>query len=170
MTMRQSIRWGATCAAVLFGVTACGSTGNGGTAAPGNSSGPSAIKVASTSLGKVLVDGNGMTLYMLTSDKPGRSRCSSSCLSYWPPAAALPSGTRPTGVTAPVSSTKDTAGKPIATVGGWPLYTFVQDKAPGDVTGQGVKSYGGVWYALSPSGQPVTKAPTSSGAAGTGGY
>ena len=59
---------------------------------------------------------------------------------------------------------------------GWPLYTFVKDKAPGDVAGEGVKTFGGTWYAVSPSGKPViapatTSPPTSSsGSGGGGGY
>jgi hypothetical protein len=50
----------------------------------------------------------------------------------------------------------------MLTAGGWPLYTFVKDKAPGDVTGQGVKNFGGTWYAVSPSGVAVKSTPSSS--------
>jgi len=63
----------------------------------------------------------------------------------------------------------------MVTAGGWPLYTFVKDKAPGDVTGEGVKTFGGTWLAVSPSGvavsAPATSAPaTTSGGSGGGGY
>ena len=170
--MKQSVRWGATIAAVLLGASACGGAGShGGTKVSSTKSSGSGLRVATTSLGKVLVDSRGMTVYMLTSDSPGRSNCPSTCLTYWPPVSALPSGTKPAGVTAQVSHTKDTAGKQIATAGGWPLYTYIKDQAPGDVTGQDVKTFGGVWHVLSPAGKPVTGAASSSGSgSGAGGY
>jgi hypothetical protein len=80
------------------------------------------------------------------------------------------------GVTASLSVTKATSGTSMVTAGGWPLYTFVKDSAPGDVTGEGVKSFGGTWYAVSPSGKAVTgpakaaPATTSSGSSGGGAY
>ena len=155
-------------AAALLTVAACGSGGGyggGGTATKssgGTSAGPG-LKVASTSLGKVVVDARGMTVYLLTSDKPPTSLCSSSCLAVWPPVSALASGAKPAGITAAVGSTTDTNGKQMATVGGWPVYTFAQDQAPGDVTGEGIKSFGGTWWAVSPSGHAVKGATGSSG-------
>ena len=65
-------------------------------------------------------------------------------------------------MTAKVASTTATSGAKIATAGGWPLYTFVQDQKPGDVTGEGISSFGGVWYAVSPSGQPIKGATSGS--------
>lgn len=132
--------------------------------------GGSGIHVATTSLGQVLVDGSGRTVYMLTADTAGHSSCDASCLQYWP---AVPPGAKTlTGVTAAVSSTAAIGGGKIATVGGWPLYTYVQDQKPGDVTGEGIATFGGVWYAVSPTGQPIQAAPSggSSTAPAQGGY
>jgi predicted lipoprotein with Yx(FWY)xxD motif len=129
--------------------------------APAGSGGGSGIHVATTSLGQVLVDGQGRTLYMLTADKPGQSTCDASCLAYWP--AVPPGSTSLKGVTGAVSSTAAIGGGKIATVGGWPLYTFIQDQKPGAVTGEGMVSFGGTWYAVSAAGQPV-KAAAASGA------
>jgi predicted lipoprotein with Yx(FWY)xxD motif len=135
-----------------------------------------ALQVRQTSLGPVLADRQGMTVYLLTSDKPHRSLCDAQCLTYWPAVPAPKSTGQLPGISATVATTKSTAGKPMATAGGWPLYTFVNDHAPGDVTGEGMKSFGGVWYAVSPTGQPVRSAPsastssTSSGSSGGGGY
>lgn len=163
-------------AATLLLASACGSN----TATPG--AGASAIKagspggalgVAATSLGPVLVDSNGLTVYLLTADTPGHSSCNAQCLQFWPIVPAPASGV-PTvkGVSAPLTVTKATDGASMLAAGGWPLYTFAQDKAPGDVNGQGKKSFGGVWYAVSPSGAAVTAppatAPATSGAAGRG--
>jgi predicted lipoprotein with Yx(FWY)xxD motif len=146
-------------AIALLSLAGCGS-GSGPSSVParlpspaGSSAGGS-IHVASTSLGQVLVDGTGRTVYLLTADSPGTSSCNATCLAYWP-AVPPPPATTPAGVTARLGRTTTPGGSPIATAGGWPLYTFVQDKAPGDVTGEGVKSFGGTWYAVSPSGQPV---------------
>ena len=165
-------------AASLLTLSACGSS-NSTTASPpaggaGNGSpaaSASGLHVASTSLGKVLVDANGNTVYMLTADSAGTSTCSSACLTYWPPVAP---GQAASTVTGKVSSTATTSGGTIATVGGWPLYTFIQDQKPGDVTGEGISNFGGVWYAVSPSGQPV-KGPgggssSSPAYSGHGGY
>lgn len=158
---------GATAALTL---SACGGSSST-TASPGasgttsGSATPAAgLHVASTSLGHVLVDSSGRTVYMLTADSPGHSSCSSACLAYWPPVAP---GAKASTVTAKVASTTASNGSKIVTAGGWPLYTFIQDQKPGDVTGEGVATYGGVWYAVSPSGQPVkgSGASTSSSAA-----
>lgn len=162
-----------TSAPLLLALSACGgSSGNSysGTSAKASSSTTTrpGLAVATTSLGKVLVDADGMTVYLLTADKPGKSTCDSSCLAYWPVVPPLGKGAKPAGVMAPVASTTTPSGKPIETVGGWPLYTFVQDKAPGDVTGEGVKSFGGTWYAVSPSGQPVKMTAHSSSGSSSG--
>jgi predicted lipoprotein with Yx(FWY)xxD motif len=115
----------------------------------------------------VLVDSSGKTVYMLTADSSGHSTCSASCLQYWPPVGP---GSAASTVTAKVASTTTTGGSKIATVGGWPVYTFIQDQKPGDVTGEGIANFGGVWYAVSPSGQPVKAAGGSSPSVHGGGY
>ncbi len=46
-------------------------------------------------------------------------------------------------------------GKMQVTYGGWPLYHFVRDKAPGDTNGQDVEGFGAEWYLVSPSGEEV---------------
>jgi predicted lipoprotein with Yx(FWY)xxD motif len=166
----------ATGAAGLFLLAACGSAG-GSASGSGSSSGPSAgaapahgtVHVASTSLGKVLVDGSGHTLYLLTADKPGKSTCDASCQAYWPTVKPV-SGTSIPGVTAKVGQTSTPGGTATLTVGGWPAYTFVQDAQAGDTHGQGVKSYGGTWWVISPSGKPVTGSGSSSGSGGGTGY
>jgi len=171
--------------AVFLLAAACGSSTTSSsvsnkTAAPGAAtSAPAggAVGVETTSLGPVLVDGKGFTVYMLTADTKGHSSCSAPCLQYWPlvPAPAGMSVPAVQGVSAALASTKATSGASMVTAGGWPLYTFVKDKAPGDVTGEGVKTFGGTWYAVSPAGAPVTApaksapATTSSGSSGGGG-
>ncbi len=160
--------------ATLLLASACGSS----TATPG--AGTSAVKaglpggvlgVATTALGPVLVDSKGLTVYLLTADTPGHSSCSAQCLQYWPLVPA-PAGTgvpSVQGVSAALSVTKATGGASMLAAGGSPLYTFVKDQAPGDVTGEGVKTFGGTWYAVSPSGAAVTAPPASAPATTSGG-
>jgi predicted lipoprotein with Yx(FWY)xxD motif len=187
--MMRHIRLGALSLAAVFVLSSCGggSSPSGAASGAGSSGGASsggvnaasatkataALRVRHTSLGNVLVNSQGMTVYMLTADKPGHSSCSTQCLGYWPP---VPPVTKPGtlhGISAKVASTQSMAAKPMATAGGWPLYTYVGDHAPGDTTGEGIRTFGGVWYAVSASGQPVKAASSagsnSSGSSG-GGY
>ena len=159
--------------AVVALASACGSTtatsGAGASPTSASTSG-GVLSVRTTSVGPVLVDAKGFTVYMLTADKPGHSSCSTQCLQYWPLVPAPAGSSVPTVkvITAALAETKASSGVAMLTAGGWPLYTFVKDKAPGDVTGQGVKTFGGTWYAVSPSGTAVTahaaSAPSPSGA------
>ena len=57
------------------------------------------------------------------------------------------------GISAALSVMKASGSESIRTAGGWPPYTFVKDQVPGNVKGEGVKTFGGTWYAVSPSGQ-----------------
>ena len=163
-------------AVTLLLASACGSSTvtSGAGPSPTNATTPGGVLgVATTSLGPVLVDSLGLTVYLLTADTPGHSSCSAQCLQYWPlvPAPAGTGAPSVPGISAALSVTKATSGASMLTAGGWPLYTFVTDKAAGDVTGQGVKTFGGTWYAVSPSGAPVAASPaTTGGDSGGGGY
>jgi predicted lipoprotein with Yx(FWY)xxD motif len=155
-------------AASALTLSACGGGGSPGTAsgtAPtgGGAAHATAVQVASTSLGKVLVDAQGMTLYVLSADGRDLSTCSSSCLQFWPAVAPGPGK-----IPAATGRTTTPSGTPIATVAGHPVYTFALDHAPGEVNGEGVQEFGGTWYAVSPAGDPVTgkagSTPAPSGA------
>jgi predicted lipoprotein with Yx(FWY)xxD motif len=148
-------------------------SGAAGSATPSATAG--VLGVATTSLGAVLVDGKGLTVYMLTADPPGHSTCSAQCLQFWPlvPAPAGSGVPMVSGISAALATTKATSGTSMVAAAGWPLYGFVKDAAPGDVTGEGVKTFGGTWYAVSPSGTPVTApaktAPATTNGSGSGG-
>jgi predicted lipoprotein with Yx(FWY)xxD motif len=150
----------AACGGTAAGTTTGTTTGSTTGAAAGTAPAPgSGLHAATTSLGKVLVDANGRTVYLLTADSRGTSTCGTDCLSFWP---AVGQGHSKLAV--PVGSTKTPDGTPTATVAGQPVYTFSLDHQPGDVNGEGVTEFGGTWYAVSPSGQAVTKtsnAPSS---------
>ncbi len=115
-------------------------------------------------LGTVLVNGQGLTLYMFVPDhRRGRSTCYRACASSWPPLRL------PTGVTIPVAAgraevsrlgatTRKDGGLQV-TYNGWPLYLWVGDGAPGQATGQGINGSGGYWYVLSPKGRVIKAKP-----------
>lgn len=108
------------------------------------------VDVRSTSLGDVLVDATGRTLYLFTPDTGGTSTCYGQCATAWPP--LLTSGTPVAGSGVDASllgTTTRTDGSVQVTYAGHPLYYFAKDSAPGQTNGEGV---GGVWYAVSPAG------------------
>ena len=113
-------------------------------ASPSSSAGAKpSVATATTKLGTVLVDSNGMTLYTSSGDtKPGTSSCSGSCATIWPPLAATGTPTYGAGLTASKFTviTRSDGSKQIA-YNGKPLYTFTSDTAAGDTTGQGVGGF-----------------------------
>ena len=127
-------------------------------------------------MGEVVENEDGAVLYRFDGDKnnPAKATCDGDCAKVWKP--ALTNDGKPTlkGVeTKLVGTVTRTDGTKQLTVKGWPLYTYVGDHAPGDTSGEGIRNFGGVWYALSPSGQPVrsgSSAGSSSSGSSGGGY
>jgi predicted lipoprotein with Yx(FWY)xxD motif len=110
-------------------------------------------------LGQILVDGEGMTLYMFTKDEPDKSNCSGKCLENWPPLLTQGSTALGQGVDASMVGTATLEdGSMIVTYNHMPLYYWIDDKAPGDTTGQGNND---VWYVVAPDGNPVGLANTN---------
>jgi predicted lipoprotein with Yx(FWY)xxD motif len=163
----------ATVAVSAFALAACGSsTKSSGstdttaapatttTAAPTSTTGgePTAnatVTVATTKLGKVVVDSKGMTLYRFDNDTaPGASTCGAGqCASTWPAATVTGTPTAGTGIEASKLTTfMRSDGKTQLELDGHPLYTFVGDTKPGDTAGQGILDK---WYAVGPDGDKV---------------
>lgn len=99
---------------------------------------PGVVKVR-TPGGEVYADANHMTLYVFDNDEPGVSNCDGECAVNWPPLAA-PADAVATGDFAPIRRSDGTMQWALK---GQPLYLWVKDQKPGDVTGDGV---GGVWH------------------------
>ena len=148
-------------AVVAFAVAACGGTsgggyGGGGGSTTSSSSGKGSVALASTKLGKVLVDGNGRTLYLFEADKGTMSKCDGACASAWPPLTTSGKPTAGAGVVAAkLGTAKRADGTTGVTYDGHPLYTYAGDGAPGQTTGEGLTDYGAPWYALSAAGKSV---------------
>jgi predicted lipoprotein with Yx(FWY)xxD motif len=105
-------------------------------------------------LGKVLVDSKGFTLYDFHKDKGTTSSCYGACAQSWPP--LLTEGKPQAGEGAMASklgTTNRNDGTTQVTYAGRPMYTFVEDKKPGEANGNDVSAFGGQWYALKPSGE-----------------
>lgn len=98
-------------------------------------------------VGKFLTDAKGMTLYIFKKDSPGKSACAGPCVEKWP-LYSRDKVSAPEGVNAgDFTAVAREDGKKQTAYKGMPLYYFVGDKKPGDVTGQGM---GGVWYVANP--------------------
>src|SRR4051794_1609556 len=122
-----------------------------------------ALKLSKTSLGTIIVDGKGHTLYAFGHDLKNKSRCSGPCAQNWPPASAPAKPTVAKGIDkAKLKVIKRGDGSRQLSYNGHPLYRFALDSARGDTNGQGVTAFGGTWHVVSKRGAVVTKAPGSS--------
>jgi predicted lipoprotein with Yx(FWY)xxD motif len=146
-------------------VAACGSGGGTATALPKTASGkPATVGVASSGLGRILVDSQGRTLYLFRSDSGTKSACTGACAIDWPPLRATGKPTVGGGATASIVATSARSdGKPQVTYNGHPLYLFSGDQRPGDTNGEGVNAFGGLWYALSSAGDQIIGSAPNSG-------
>jgi predicted lipoprotein with Yx(FWY)xxD motif len=107
-------------------------------------------------VGKVLVDSEGMTLYYFQKDQKGsgKSKCEGACAEAWPPLTTAGEPEAMTGVKAAMLGTiKRDDGSTQVTYAGWPLYTFVEDKKPGEDNGTDSKAFGAAWYPLHSNGK-----------------
>lgn len=95
--------------------------------------------------GNYLTDPKGMTLYTYDKDTNGVSNCYSACATTWPP--YLQTGATSSALPTNISTTKRTDDTVQYTWNGKPLYYYVKDTKPGDITGDGV---GGVWHVAKP--------------------
>ncbi len=137
-------------------------------AAPRQQSGDATptVAVGDSSLGQILVDAGGMSLYMFDKDEPGKSNCYEGCAKRWPP-LLVAAGVQPVagpGVSAKLGVTERTDGTYQVTANDWPLYYWYEDKAPGDVLGQAV---GDVWWVLAPDGTIIRTAAAAATAEAT---
>jgi predicted lipoprotein with Yx(FWY)xxD motif len=122
-------------------------------AAVAATAGGTVLKVEKTSLGKVVANSKGHTLYMFRKDKGTKSACYGACAATWPPLLTSGKPVAGAGLKASLLGTaKRTDGKLQVTYKGHPLYTYVVDTKPGQTTGEGSKSFGAGWYALTPTG------------------
>ena len=122
------------------------------------------VRVATTRLGKVLVDSRGRTVYLFTKDSGTKSTCSGACATAWPPVLATGKPTVSGGAKASqVGTTTRSDGKRQVTYNGHPLYRFVKDTKSGDTNGERLTAFGGSWFAVSPTGKRIAGQTSKSG-------
>lgn len=144
---------------------ACGSSSkhsvsSAASASAANSGNPIVVAMDSSRYGVILTTPSGFALYTYTADDPGGPGCTGACLKFWPP-LLLPAGTsQPVagpGVTGLGTFARD--GRLQVTFKGLPLYTYVSDKSPGQITGENVVDAGGKWLLAIVT--PATASPAS---------
>ncbi|MFH0863082.1 MAG: Rieske 2Fe-2S domain-containing protein [Candidatus Altiarchaeota archaeon] len=121
----------------------------------------SVVKVSSGSLGRILTDASGRTLYVFTKDESGKSNCAGQCAQNWPPLLVEGQLLSGEGVTGDLATIPRSDGAMQAAYVDMPLYYFAQDANPGDVKGQAVN---GVWYVVNPDTGPVIPSPQATDA------
>ena len=143
-------------------------------AAGGEASSTAATTVsaaANPELGAVLVNSEGLTVYSFAKDSGTMSSCYGACAKAWPPVTTEGAPTSGEGaMSSQLGTTKRKDGTTQVTYAGHPLYTFVEDKSPGEATGNGVSAFGAEWNALDESGAPAAASSESSSESSGGGY
>jgi predicted lipoprotein with Yx(FWY)xxD motif len=127
------------------------------------------VQAQSSSLGRIVVDGSGRTLYVFQADTGTTSHCYGACAQAWPPdtTTARPGAQGLNAALLGTTARNDHTTQ--VTYKGHPLYHFAQDTKSGDTNGQGVTAFGGTWYVIGPSGAPITSAAPSPSSTNSGG-
>src|SRR4051794_17165852 len=128
---------------------------------------PASVKAAPSSLGRILVDAHGKTLYVWAHDAGRTSTCAGQCAKFWPPLVTSGKPKAGAGARAALLGTSRRADRRTqVTYHGHPLYYYVGDKRAGDVMGEGLTAFGGRWDPVSAAGAAVRKAAASKAARG----
>jgi predicted lipoprotein with Yx(FWY)xxD motif len=172
----------AVVALAAIGLAACGgsdnsdsNSGSAGATAAASGGGQTVATKSISGVGNALVDSSGKVLYTNDMDTGSKIACTDQCLTEWVPLAAPGSG-QPTSddsaVQAKLGTVKRPDGSSQVTLGGMPLYTFVED-SPGQATGNGfADSFGGtnfVWTAATASGKAAPSSSTTTSGSSSGG-
>jgi predicted lipoprotein with Yx(FWY)xxD motif len=143
------------------------------------SSGSAALEKIKTTVGPVLADAKGFTVYWYAKDTAMTSACTGSCATAWPPVTGKPVAAMGVRLVGKFGTIKRANGVLQATYKGHPLYTYAGDSAPGQIKGNGL---GGIWHvlkvnpidAVSPgammSSSSPAPSPSKSSSGGSGGY
>jgi predicted lipoprotein with Yx(FWY)xxD motif len=130
------------------------------------------VNTKSTSLGTILVNSSGQTLYLDVNDKSGHFACTGQCAAAWP---VLKTSGKPKAagkVKASMLGTVKHGSATQVTYNGHPLYTFVQDSTSTPISGEGVNGF----FVVSPSGSKIKKSTktttttTTTSSSTSGGY
>jgi predicted lipoprotein with Yx(FWY)xxD motif len=161
--MRRLIILSAVLGVSALVVAGCGSSNSSSgsksasTTTPAPTTRSATVDLRTTSLGRVLVDSSGRTLYLFEKDKGPRSTCAGACAGAWPPVITIGAPTAGAGIAAAkLKTTKGPGGEQVL-YAGHPLYTYVGDSGPGQTNGEGLNQFGAEWYVLGANGAKVEK-------------
>jgi predicted lipoprotein with Yx(FWY)xxD motif len=148
--------------------------GGGPTSTSGGASSVATVSATSTSLGMLLVDGSGRTLYLFEKDQPNQSACADACAAAWPVDQTSGTPKAGSGVTASMLGTiKRSDNTTQVTYNRHPLYYYSGDSGTGQHNGQGVDAFGAKWYVVTPAGGAVSggaTTPANGSGSGSGVY
>jgi predicted lipoprotein with Yx(FWY)xxD motif len=115
-----------------------------------------AIKIMNSRYGRMLFDGKGRAIYLFTRERGSRSRCYGQCAVAWPPVFTRGKPRARAGVDADLlGTTRRRDGRRQVTYNGHPLYYYVTDTKPGQITCQDVTEFGGTWLVVDPAGTAI---------------
>ncbi|MEX1079528.1 MAG: hypothetical protein WED09_10515 [Homoserinimonas sp.] len=119
--------------------------------------GDAELMTTDSEFGEIVVDADGMTVYLFDNDTQGSdtSSCEGDCATNWP-AVTTDAAEAPAveGVTGEVGTITGVDGSMQVTVNGWPVYYFAGDTAAGDTNGQGMND---LWWVLGPDGEKISE-------------
>jgi len=122
-------------------------------------------------LGEILVTSDGKTLYTNTVDTPDALKCTTlACTGFWPPYTVGAQPTAAEGLPGSLGTIARPDGSTQVTYNNQPLYTFYQDKEPGEAGGNGFTDLGGTWHVVAIGGSPDASSPGASTGDGNNGY
>jgi predicted lipoprotein with Yx(FWY)xxD motif len=174
LSLRTAAPMAALSAALCLAAVACrapaasagGAYGTASAAAPTTMTpAPSAkaqLTVRKAGTGYVLATSTGRTIYWYAGDikGSGKSTCIGACLAAWPAVTGAPVAAPGVQLAGQLGTITRSGGVVQATYNGYPLYTYAQDMAPGQTTGNGAS---GVWHVI--TGAVLSPSPASAAAA-----
>jgi len=142
-------------------VAACGSSSSGGGA--GAAAAPTAASSSAVP--------SGGAARGATHDGPGTSTRTGQCATFWPRLTTSGPLASSAGVKASLLGTSPCSdGSTQVTYAGHPVYHFAEDKAAGDIKGQGSTGSGAKWWILSPDGSAITRTVSAAPATSSAGH
>jgi predicted lipoprotein with Yx(FWY)xxD motif len=115
------------------------------------------IVVKDSEFGRILFDANGQVVYVFENDDRNRSACTSAeCVKAWPPVLTREAPSAGAGADKSLLGTvRRGDGKLQVTYNGRPLY-FYEHESPGEIKCHNVDLHGGLWWVVTPRGEPVS--------------
>ncbi len=170
--MRAALGTALVCTALVFLAAGCGDDDSGASSAattpattaattetparPARKRRGKGVKVMNSRYGRMLFDARGRAIYLFTREPGTKSRCYGECAVAWPPVYTKGKPRALSGVDADLlGTTRRRGGRRQVTYNGHPLYYYVTDTKPGQITCQDIVEFGGTWLVVDPRGDAI---------------